>query len=153
SARDAANAALDAEYADNAVVKEQLLAEAQGLLPQLEGGDLDGVKRSFRDLAERWDAAGKVPRDRIKELESGIRRVEQAIKSAEAEQWRRPAPEKPARADDMTNKPEAAIAQVETALDSARASGDERRIRSLEENLESRRQFLEMAKRASADFS
>ncbi|MEX0428684.1 DUF349 domain-containing protein [Nocardioides sp. DS6] len=152
-ARDAANAALDAEFAENAVVKEGLLAEAQALLPQLESGDLDGVKRAFRGIAERWDEAGKVPRDRIKELESGIRRVEQAIKAAEDEQWRRSDPEKSARADDMINKLEAAIAQVESDLQKARTAGDARRIASLEENLESRRQFLEMAKRASADFS
>jgi len=152
-ARDAANAALDAEFAENAVVKEGLLAEAQALLPQLEAGDLDGVKRAFRDLAERWDAAGKVPRDRIKELESGIRRVEQAIKSAEDEQWRKSDPEKSARADDMINKLQAAISQVESDLEKARAAGDAKKISSLEENLESRRQFLEMARRASADFS
>ncbi|WP_345893801.1 DUF349 domain-containing protein [Nocardioides sp. TF02-7] len=67
-ARDAANAALDAEFAANAEVKEQLIVEAEALLPALEGpdADLDAVKRSFRDVADRWDAAGKVPRDRVK---------------------------------------------------------------------------------------
>ncbi|MDQ4110821.1 MAG: DUF349 domain-containing protein [Actinomycetota bacterium] len=153
-ARDAANAALDAEFAQNAVVKEGLLAEAQELLPLLEkGDDLDAVKRSFRDIADRWDEAGKVPRDRIKELEGAMRKVEQAIKSAEDDQWRKSDPEKSARADDMIAKLEEAIAQVESDLAKAQASGDARKIKSLEENLESRRQFLEMAKRASADFS
>ena len=153
-ARDSANAALDAEFAQNAVVKEGLLAEAQELLPLLEkGDDLDAVKRSFRDIAERWDEAGKVPRDRIKELEGAMRKVEQAIKSAEDDQWRKSDPEKSARADDMIAKLEEAIAQVESDLAKAQASGDARKIKSLEENLESRRQFLEMAKRASADFS
>ncbi|MBO0841803.1 MAG: DUF349 domain-containing protein [Nocardioides sp.] len=152
-ARDEANAALDQEFAQNAKVKEGLLAEAQELLNVLESGDIDGAKRGFRDIAERWDEAGKVPRDRIKELEAGIRRVEQAIKSAEDEQWRSSDPEKSARADDMINKLEEAIAKVEKDLAKAQAAGDDRKIRSLEENLESRRQFLEMAKRASADFS
>lgn len=153
-ARDAANAALDAEFAQNAVVKEGLLVEAQELLPLLEkGDDLDGVKRAFRDIADRWDEAGKVPRDRIKELEGAMRKVEQAIKSAEDDQWRKSDPEKSARADDMIVKLEEAIAEVEADLEKAQASGDARKIKSLEENLESRRQFLEMAKRASADFS
>ncbi|HEY9395786.1 MAG TPA: hypothetical protein VIP58_16665 [Nocardioides sp.] len=53
----------------------------------------------------------------------------------------------------MIAKLEEAIAQVESDLAKAQASGDARKIKSLEENLESRRQFLEMAKRASADFS
>ncbi|MFT4082307.1 MAG: DUF349 domain-containing protein [Nocardioides sp.] len=152
-ARDAASAAMDAEFAENAEVKDRLLAQAQELLPRLEAGDLDGVKRDFREIAARWDEAGKVPRARIRDLENGIRRVEQAIKAAEDEQWRKSDPEKSARADDMINKLESAIAQVEADLDAARAAGDTRRITSLEENLESRRQFLEMARRASADFS
>jgi DNA repair exonuclease SbcCD ATPase subunit len=154
-ARDAANAAVDAEFAANAEVKEQLLVEAEALLPQIEAGgnELAAAKAAFRDLAERWDAAGKVPRDRIRELEGRMRRVEQAIKAVEDEQWRKSDPEKSARADDMINKLVEAIAKVERDLEAARGAGDAKRVASLEENLESRKQFLEMAKRASADFS
>jgi hypothetical protein len=153
-ARDAANAALDAEFAANAEVKEQLIVEAEALLPGLEGdsADLDAIKRSFRDIADRWDAAGKVPRDRIKDLEGRMRTVEQAIRKVEDEQWKRTDPEKSARADDMVSKLEAAIADAEAKLEKARAAGDEKRVRELEENLEGRRSFLEMAKRASADY-
>jgi hypothetical protein len=149
-ARDNANAAIDAEFAANAEVKEQLLVEAEALLPVT---DLTAAKAAFREIADRWDAAGKVPRDRIRELEGRIRKVEQAIKSVEDEQWRRSDPEKSARADDMISKLETAIAQVEADLDAARAAGDAKKVASLEENLESRRQFLDMARRASADFS
>ena len=53
----------------------------------------------------------------------------------------------------MISKLEDAIAKVEKDLAKAHAAGDARKIASLEENLESRKQFLEMAKRASADFS
>ncbi|WP_028658648.1 DUF349 domain-containing protein [Nocardioides insulae] len=154
-ARDAANAEIDAEYAANAEVKEGILVEAEALLPQLEAEDADltAIKASFRDLADRWDEAGKVPRDRMRELEGRMRKVEQAIKSLEDEQWRRTDPEKSARADDMVSKLEAAIAEVEADLAKARAAGDPKRIASLEDNLASRQQFLEMARRASADFS
>lgn len=153
-ARDAASAALDAEFAANAEVKEQLIVEAEALLPRLEGDDvdLDAVKRSFREIADRWDAAGKVPRDRIKELEGRIRAVEQAIRKVEDEQWQRTDPEKSARANDMVTKLEAAIADAEAKLEKARAAGDEKKIRELEENLEGRRSFLDMARRASADY-
>ncbi|MDI6911202.1 DUF349 domain-containing protein [Nocardioides sp.] len=154
-ARDAAAAEQDQEFAANAVVKEQLLVEAEALLPALrsEGADLEAAKRAFRDLAERWDAAGKVPRDRMKELEGRIRKVEQEIRGVEEDQWRRSDPEKSARADDMVSKLEAAIAQVEADLESARAAGNERKVKELEDNLASRQMFLETAKRASADFS
>ena len=149
-ARDAAAAEQDLEFAANAEVKEKLLAEAEALLPVT---DVDAAKRAFRDIADRWDAAGKVPRERMRELEGRIRRVEQDIRGAEDAQWRRSDPEKSARADDMVSKLEAAIRQVEADLEKARAAGNEKRVKELEENLASRQSFLEMAKRASADFS
>ncbi|MBB3044365.1 DUF349 domain-containing protein [Nocardioides sp. LMS-CY] len=153
-ARDATAAEQDKEFAANAEVKEALLVEAEAVLQALRSdGDLDAAKRAFRDLADRWDAAGKVPRDRMKDLEGRIRRVEQEIRGAEDEQWRRSDPEKSARADDMVSKLEAAIAQVEADLEKARAAGNEKRVKELEENLASRQSFLEMAKRASADYS
>jgi hypothetical protein len=149
-ARDAATAAQDKEFAANAEVKEQLLAEAEALLPVT---DLGAAKAAMRDIAERWEAAGKVPRDRIKELEGRIRKVEQAIRGVEEEQWRRTDPEKSARADDMVSKLEAALAGIQAQLDAARSAGDEKKVRELEENLASRQAFLEMARRASADYS
>jgi hypothetical protein len=149
-ARDAANAALDAEFAVNAEVKEKLLVEAEALLPVT---DVEAAKRAFRDIAEKWDAAGKVPREKIKDLEARIRKVEQTIRGLEDEQWRKSDPEKSARADDMVAKLEAAIAGVEADLEKARAAGNEKLVRELEENLESRQAFLEMAKRASQEFS
>ncbi len=148
-ARDAANAALDAEFAANAEVKEQLIVEAEALLPVT---DLAAAKAAFRDIADRWDEAGKVPRDRIKELEGRIRAVEQAIRKVEDEQWDRTDPEKSARADDMVSKLEKAIADVEADLDKARTAGNDRKVKELEDNLASRRAFLEMAQKTAAEF-
>lgn len=149
-ARDAANAAQDQEFAANAVVKEQLLVEAEALDPR---ADLDGAKRAFRDLADKWDAAGKVPRDRIKELEGRMRTVEQSIRSVEDDRWRRSDPEKSARADDMVGKLEAGLAETEQQLEKARAAGDDKRVRELEESIANKRAFLEMARRTASEFS
>ena len=148
--RDQANAELDAEFTANAEKKEALLVEAEALLPVT---DLRAAKEAFRDIADRWDAAGKVPRDRMKELEGRIRKVEQAIRGVEDAQWARTDPEKSARADDMVAKLEKALADIEADLDKARAAGNDKLVADLEENLASRRSFLEMARRASQDFS
>ena len=148
-ARDSANAEIDREFAANAEVKEQLLVEAEALVPVT---DLEYAKKAFRDLAERWDAAGKVPRDRMKDLEGRIRKVEQAIRGVEDDQWRRSDPEKSARADDMVSKLEAGIAEAQARLDKARTTGDERRVKDLESELANKQAFLEMARRASAEF-
>jgi len=150
SARDAANAAQDAEFAANAEIKEALLVQAEALVPVT---DLETAKAAFRDISDRWDAAGTVPRERMRDLEGRIRKVEQAIRSVEDEQWRRTDPEKSARADDMVSKLEDAIAKIESDLEAARAAGNENQAKELAENLESRQAFLEMAKRAATDFS
>jgi hypothetical protein len=149
-ARDEAMAAQDSEFAANAEAKEKLLVEAEALLPVT---DVAAAKRAIRDLSERWDAIGKVPRDQIRPLEDRMRAVEQAIRGLEEEQWRRSDPEKSARADDMVAKLEQAISTVENDLEKARAAGDQKKVADLEENLASRRSFLEMAQRASADYS
>jgi hypothetical protein len=149
-ARDEAMAAQDSEFAANAEAKEKLLVEAEGLVPVT---DVDAAKRAIRDIAERWDAIGKVPRDKIRPLEDRMRAVEQAIRGIEEDKWRRTDPEKSARADDMVAKLHEAIDKVESDLEKARSAGDQKRVTELEENLASRRAFLEMAQRASADYS
>jgi len=149
-ARDAANAALDEEFAANAAVKDVLILEAEALLPIK---DLDATKKAFRDLADKWEAAGKVPRDRMKDLEGRMRTVETALRNAEDDLWKRSDPEKSARANDMATLLEDAIAKVEADLEKARAAGNDTKVKELEENLESRRGFLDMARRASEDFS
>lgn len=149
-ARDAADAEQDKEFEANAEVKRQLLVEAEALLPI---SDLDAAKRAFRDLADRWDAAGKVPRDQMKDLEGRMRKVEQTIRQAEDKQWKQSDPEKSARANDMVLKLQEAIAKVEADLEQARAKGDAAKVAKLEDELESRRSFLAMAEKASADFS
>ena len=148
--RDATNAALDAEFAANAVVKEAILVEAEALVPVT---DVESAKKSLRDLADRWEAAGKVPRDRMKDLEGRMRAVEQAVRKIEDDRWKASDPEKSARADDMVGKLETAIAKAEAELEKARAAGNDKLVAELEADLTSRRSFLDMAKQVSADFS
>jgi hypothetical protein len=150
AARDEANAEIDREFAANAEKKKELLVEAEALLPVT---DLTAAKRAFRDIAERWDAAGKVPRDQIKPLEARIRKVEQEIRGLEDDQWRKSDPEKSARADDMVTKLRDAITKLEGDLEKARTAGDTKKVGSLESDLESRRAFLAMAEQTAAEFS
>ncbi len=148
-ARDAANAELDQEFAANATAKEEILVEAEKLVPVT---DLEATKKTFRSLADRWDAAGKVPRERMKDLEGRMRAVEQAIRAVEDDQWSRSDPEKSARADDMIGKLEAGIAETQAKLDKATAAGDARRTKDLESELANKQAFLDMARKAAADF-
>jgi hypothetical protein len=150
TARDEANAALDAEYEVNAERKLEILAEAEALLPVT---NVDAARKAWLDIADRWEAAGKVPRARISEFEGRIRKVEQAIKDATDSQWKKTDPEKSARADSMIAKLQAAIDEVTAKLEKAQAAGDARKVKDLTSDLESKQAFLDMAKKAQADFS
>ncbi len=150
SARDAANAELDREFAANAEKKEALLAEAEALLPVT---DLRAAKEAFRDIAERWDAAGKVPRDRIKELEGRMRRVEQEIRGVEDDAWRRSNPEARARAADTVAQLRSSIADLDAARAKAEASGNDRKAQEAAAAIEARQSWLTEAQRALDEFS
>jgi Domain of Unknown Function (DUF349) len=149
-ARDATNAQLDREFADNAVKKEALLAEAEALLPVT---DLRSAKEAFRAIAERWDAAGKVPKDRIKDLEARMRKVEQAIRGTEDDHWRRSNPEARARAADTVAQLEASIADLRAKHDKAVAAGNDKLAGEHAAAIEARMAWLTEAQRALRDFS
>ena len=148
-ARDSANAAIDREFAANAEAKEALLAEAEALLPVT---DLRAAKEAFRSIAERWDAAGKVPRDRVRDLENRMRAVEQTIRGLEDDQWRRSNPEARARAAATVAQLQTSIADLESKRDKARASGDEGAAAEHAAAAEARRSWLAQAEKALQEF-
>jgi hypothetical protein len=150
SARDAANAAEEAQFAENAVTKEALLVEAEALLPV---GDLGAAKDAFRSIAERWDAAGKVPRDQIKTLEGRLRKVEQAIRAVEDEKWRRSNPEARARAADTVAQLESSLAGLRDKLAKAEANGNAKKVKEHTEAIAAREEWLVQAQKALEEFS
>ncbi len=149
-ARDADAAATDAEFAANAEVKEGLLVQAEALLPIT---DLAAAKAAFRDIAEKWDAAGKVPRDRIKELEGRIRKVENAIREREDDAWRRSNPEARARAADTVAQLEASIADLEKKRAAAEAAGNTKKAAEHAAAAEARQAWLVEARKALDEFT
>ena len=149
-ARDATNAELDREFTANAEKKEALLIEAEKLLPVT---DLRAAKEAFRAIAERWDAAGKVPRDRMKDLEGRMRKVEQAIRGVEDDEWRRSNPEARARAADTVAQLESSIADLQAKHDKAVAAGNDKKANEHESALEARRAWLAEAQKALDEFS
>ncbi|MGB8652701.1 MAG: DUF349 domain-containing protein [Mycobacteriales bacterium] len=74
-ARSAAFTEKDEEFRGNQKVKEEILAEAEAL-------EVPGGKARLRQLQERWDAAGKVPRDVMRSLEDRFAKVEERFRSA-----------------------------------------------------------------------
>ncbi|WP_024796793.1 DUF349 domain-containing protein [Tomitella biformata] len=113
--RKVANAEVDKEFAANATAKESLLAEAERIDPAT---GLDSARAALRNLQERWEDIGKVPRERMHDLEGRLRAVETKVREAADQQWRRTDPEALARAAqfrDRVNQFEAQAAKAEAA--------------------------------------
>lgn len=148
-ARAAANAKIDEEYAQNLVVKEALLEEARALLPIK---DLATAKKELDSIRTRWEEAGKVPRNDLQRIESALRQVEDAVKGAEDEQWRRSNPETKARSNSMLSQLLDTIAALEDDLAAAQAKGNAKQIAAAQEALDARRMWLSTLEKSAADF-
>lgn len=148
AARDAANAATDEEYRANLVVKEEILVEAEKLLPVK---DLQAAKTALRTLQDRWDAAGRVPRGDVQRVEGRMRAVEQAVRDAEDLAWKRSNPETRARAEGAAAQLEAAIANLEEDLKAAEQAGDAQAVEKARAALDARKLWLEQVNKAAAE--
>ncbi|GAA2968051.1 DUF349 domain-containing protein [Actinokineospora diospyrosa] len=132
----------DAEFAENARLKEELLAEAE----KITITDLDAARAALHKVQERWEAIGKVPRERIRELEGRLRTVEEKVRTAADAQWRRTDPEAEARAAQFRER----VQQFETQAAKARAAGDKRRAEQAEAQAAQWREWLAAAEQAVA---
>lgn len=134
SARNAASAERDAEFRANAEAKEALLAEAE----KIDTADLDAARAALRTIVDKWDAIGKVPRDRAAELERRLRAVEKRIREAAP---RGVDPEAQARADQFRARAE----QYERQAEKAAAAGREKEAAEARANAEQWRQWADAA--------
>ncbi|MDI3213417.1 DUF349 domain-containing protein [Arthrobacter sp. AL12] len=148
--RQAANDEIDQEYGANLVVKEALLAEANELLPIK---DLAATKKALQSIRDRWEEAGKVPRADMARVEAGLRKVEDAVRNAEDENWKRSNPETKARTNSALTQLESAIAGLRDDLAKAEKAGDERKIKAAKEALEAREAWLEQLEKSASELS
>ncbi|WP_372668613.1 DUF349 domain-containing protein [Amycolatopsis kentuckyensis] len=134
----------DAEFGANAARKEELLVEAEKIDA---AANLEAAKSALRRIQEQWDEIGKVPRERIRELDGRLKAVQDAVKSAEDTRWRRTDPEAQARAAQFRER----VEQFESQAAKARAAGDERRAKKADEQAAQWREWLQAAEAAVAD--
>jgi Domain of Unknown Function (DUF349) len=148
--RQAVNSQVDAEFQENLGQKEALLAEVEALLPVR---DLAAAKAALREIQVRWDAVGKIPRTEMPRIEARMRKVEQTVRDAEQDRWKRGNPEARARASDLVEQLQKTIAGLENDLAKAEAAGNARRVRDTEQALEARREWLQQAQQALEEFT
>ncbi len=137
AARSASYAEQDAALRGNQQVKEEILAEAEALDPA-QGKE---HTRRLRQLQERWEAAGKVPRDVMRSLEDRMGKVE--------EKFRRQSDVRSAASESpFVVRLREKVAELEVKLEKARAA--ERPTDELEAQLATQRQWLAQAGAATA---
>ncbi|HVV22370.1 MAG TPA: DUF349 domain-containing protein [Pseudonocardiaceae bacterium] len=134
----------DAEFVANAKRKEELLAEADSIDPSASG--LEAARAALHRIQDQWDQVGKVPRERVRELEGKLRAIEERVRSAADAQWRRTDPEAEARAAQFRER----VEQFEAQAAKARAAGDRRRAEQAEAQAAQWREWLAAAEQAVA---
>lgn len=131
------------EFAANYEAKVAIIAEAEKIDPTK---DLAEAKRQLLTIQQRYEKAGKVPKDKIRETDDRMRAVEKKVKEAEQELWRKSDPAAIERTNGVLSQLEQSIAQLEQELAQATASNDAKKIESASAALSARKSWLEVVK-------
>lgn len=150
ASRTAALSVLDEEHKKNLALKEELAKKAEALLPIT---DFKSAKSAIRPIQDEWSKIGHVPRNEKNKIESRLKAVEDAIKSAERKELDRTDPAKSARAQSTVELIENKLAKTEKELQEASAKGDSKKVDSLTKTIESQKMLLEATKNTLAEFT
>ena len=138
TARNAATAEKDAELQANAAAKEALLAEAE----KLDITNHDAARAALRSISDKWDAIGRVPRERSADLERRLRAVEKKVRDTGESDWSDPQAQ--ARAEQFRTRAE----QFERQAQKAAAAGRTKEAEEARANAEQWRQWADAAAEA-----
>ena len=141
-ARNAVNAERDREFEANAEAKDALIAEYDSLIAPAKG--LGAAKAKLRELQDKWDEIGFVPRGRVREFEDKIGRIEQRVSEAEDSRWRKTDPAQQDKVNQFQVKADDFIKQAEAA----EAKGDATKAASLREQAKQWQEFADVAAKA-----
>ena len=140
----------DSSNANNLAAKEALLLEFEALLPI---NNFAEERKKFRDLLQKWERIGNVPRDKRDALDLRLGAVEKEFRALEEVEKRKSDPSAKARANDVVRQLNEAIASYESAAAKAEAAGDTKKAQAARESAQARRIWLEEAERSLATFS
>lgn len=146
SARNEVFAEQNEEEKKALAVKEELLVEAEKLVPVK---DLGAAKKALRSIQDRWDKAGRVPRNDVRRIEARLKKVEDEIRSSESTKWKTKNPELQGRANDTVTRFREAVEKRERALQRAKDAGDAGAISKAESELDGAKAMLAVAEQAS----
>lgn len=129
------------EFQANYETKLGIIAEAEMIDPSK---NLPEAKKQLLALQQRFEKAGKVPKDKLRETEDRMRAVEKRVRDAETEAWRKSDPATIERTNGVLSQLSDSIEKLEADLEAAKAKSDSRKIEELSSALAARRSWLEV---------
>lgn len=131
------------EFSANYEAKLAIIVEAEKLDPSK---DLAEAKKALLSIQQRYEKAGKVPKDKIRETDDRMRAVEKKFKDIEQEHWRKSDPAAIERTNGMLTQLEESITALEAELAAASSKSDTKKTAELTAALAARKSWLEVVK-------
>lgn len=141
----------DAEFKANLEAKLALLDEAEATI--LPVTDLATARATFRTFLEKYNAYGRVPREQMRTLDSRVKVLETAVRSAEEDEWRRTDPQARARAEETVAMLSSEIDKLSEKAAKATARGDKAAAAKATDSIATYQTWLDQAKTTLADFN
>jgi hypothetical protein len=157
AAQDQFFAAKNADLEKREVSMEANLAKREELIVQIEAlvpfTDVKVAKNAFRELMRSWEKIGITHRDKRAAFDARVAKVEDEIKSAEAELWRKTDPAAKARAAEVVAQLAESIENYRKIAAKSSAAGNEKKAKEALESADARTVWLEEAKKHLAEFN
>ena len=134
------------EQSENLAKKLELLKTYSSIDPNK---GLDEAKRSLLELQKKWEKIGRVPKDKLREVEDKLRAIESKVKNAEQDHWRKTDPASIDRSNSVINQLEDSIKKLENELAAATAGKNDKKIKDATEALAARKAWLETVRAAA----
>ena len=149
-ARNAANSERDESLKGNLAVKEELAKLAEAILPVK---NVEAAKSALREIQEKWEKAGHVPRADRDKIERRLKKVEDEVRKHVEEIWRKSKPEVIERANSLVTSFENSLAKLEKQITEALAKGDDRKAADLKKQQTQTQALLDAAKSSQSDLN
>ena len=134
----------------NLAKREELIVQIEALVPFT---DAKAAKNSFRDLMRTWEKIGITHREKRAAFDARVAKVEEVIKEAEAEVWRKTDPAAKARAAEVVKQLSESIENYRKIAAKSQAAGNEKKAKEALESAEARTVWLQEAEKHLAEFS
>jgi len=134
----------------NLAKREELIVQIEALVPFT---DVKAAKNSFRELMRSWERIGITHRDKRAAFDARVSAVENSIKEAEAEIWRKTDPSAKARAAEVVKQLSESIESYLKAAAKAEAAGNAKKAKESFESAEARKVWLLEAEKHLAEFN